>query len=77
MRIKGNGKANNLMELYDGDIFKLYDIYYIAGEKNYVNCTRECYNLSRNYVVNLKHNPVVEYWSGDEAILTLCDKSEG
>lgn len=76
MRIKGNGKANNLMGLNDGDIFKLYGSYYIAGEKNYMDNTRECYNLSQNYVVRLKHDPFVEYWHGDETILTLCDKSE-
>ena len=74
MRIKGNGIANNVMALDDGDIFKYGGYYYIAGERNYQNCTRECYNLSQNYVINMKFDPVVEYWHGYDSILTLCDK---
>lgn len=65
-----------VMGLCKGDVFKYNDDYYVAGEFIAQENCRECYNLSQNHVLKMRFNPVVEYWRGDEAILTLCDKSE-
>ena len=65
-----------VMALHKGDIFKYCDDYYVAGEFIAQENCRECYNLSLNRVFKMRFNPAVEYWRGDDAILTLCDKQE-
>lgn len=75
MRIQpANRKISAVMALDEGDIFKYMDDYYIAGEINMPDNCRECFNLSQNYTLKMRFNPAVEYWCGDDVILTLNDK---
>lgn len=71
-----NRKISDIMSLDNGDVFKFGDCYFIAGEINMPDNCRECFNLTSGYVCKLRHNPVVEYWHGDDAILKLCDEVE-
>lgn len=63
-----------VMSLDEGDIFKLDDSYFIAGDRNYVDCIRVCFNINTNNVVKIHHNPVVEYWHSANVKLLLSDK---
>ena len=75
MRIQPvNRKVNVVMALDEGDIFKYMDDYYVAGEINMLDNCRECFNLSKNIAFKMHYNPAVEYWHGDDVILTLNDK---
>lgn len=69
-----NRKANTIMELESGDIFKYCGDYCIAGDIIAIDNYRECFNLNKNCVIKIKFNPVVEYWHGDEVELKLYER---
>lgn len=75
MRIEQtNKKINFVMALNSGDVFKYCDYYFVAGDINVIDNCRECFNLTKNSVSKIRHNPMVEYWHDSEAILKLSDK---
>lgn len=70
---RNNRKVNYVMALEKGDVFLYDSSYYVVGEFNIKDDCRDCYNLSKNYVLKMRYNPVVEYWHSDEIILKLSD----
>lgn len=76
MRIIQNvRRIASVMNLDTGDVFILNDYYYVVtGCNNYVDNSRECYNLSLNCVSQIKGSMTVEYWRGADIILKLSDE---
>lgn len=73
---RSDRKISGVMNLEDGDIFTYAGNYYIASNINFVDNYRECFNLTHNCISKVSHNPIVEYWHGDNVTLNLCDDKE-
>ena len=62
-------KLRELFDLNDGNLFFYESNYYIAGDVNYYNHTRECYNLSLNVSKTFTINHTVYTFEDCELII--------
>lgn len=62
-------KLKELFDLNDGNLFFYESHYYIAGEVDYLNHKRECYNLSLNVSRTFSINHTVYVFDDCELII--------
>lgn len=72
MKITNNSVIlKNLFEIEEGDIFLHGGHYYIAGEINFIDHKRDCYDLSINMIRTFMQNLIVYSWCGDKCELII------